>query len=195
MEAEDGQLERVLRTLQECRGVIAVKILSDEEKKGILNVEGAVEEKIILGMCKSLNKGLRDALQKEFAAAMVIQTEKFQYPHHPEMVMVSEDQIIGEQVYDKNKLEELRRNPTNLFLWENFVVYMKNLPRDPKKRSEMRVVYLPRKLVQLKELPYVEDSVFGVPSTEGDSLIKRMLAVTSEEAVLGTCLIGFSIKK
>jgi hypothetical protein len=195
VETEDAKLEGVLRTLRECRGVIAIKVLSEEERREILDIEGRVEEKIVFGLCKSLNKGLREALQREFTVAMVIQTSEFQYPHHPYMSMIWGDQVVGELVKDEKKVEELRKNPGNLFLWENFVVYMKKLPRNPKERGEMRVVYLPREPLQLKGLPYIKNSVSGTPSTEGDTLIKKMLAIQSEELTIGTCLVGFNIKK
>jgi len=195
LENRDMELERVLRTLRECRGVIAIKVLSEEEKGEILDTEGRVEEKIVFGMCKSLNKGLRKALQMEFTVAMVIQTPEFQYPHHPYMSMICGDQVVGELIEDEKRVKELRKTPGNLFLWENFVVYTKKLPRNPKERDEMRIVYLPREPPQLKGLPYIKDSVFGTPSTEGDTLIKRMLAIRSEEPIVGTCLVGFNIKK
>ncbi len=192
--AKNAQFGEVLRTLRECRGVIAIKVLSEEEKREILDVETMVEEKIAFGMCRSLNKGLREALEREFTVAVVIQTSEFRYPHHPYMVMVLGDEVMGELVNNKQKIGELRKDPYNLFLWENFVVYMKRLPRNPKERKEMRIVYLPRKPTQLQELPSVTDSVFGVPSPEGDTLIKRMLAIGSEESIVGTCLVGFNIK-
>ena len=192
---KDLELEGILRTLQECRGVLALKVLSEEEKREILDTEGRVEEKIVFGMCKSLNKGLREALQREFTVAMVIQTSEFQYPHHPYMSMICGDQVVGELIRDEKRVEELRKIPGNLFLWENFVVYMKKLPRNPKERDEMRVVYLPREPLQLKELPCTENSVFGTPSTEGDTLIKRILTIQCKEPTVGTCLVGFNIKK
>jgi len=195
MITKNAQLERVLRTLRECRGVIAVKVLSEEEKKEILDVESRVEEKIVFGMCSSLNRGVREALQREFTVAIVIQTSEFQYPHHPHMRMTCGDQVVGELVRDEEKIKELRRDPSNIFLWENFVVYIKKISRDPKERSKMRIEYLPRAPLQLQGLPYIENSVFGTPSTDGDALIKRMLDIRSKEPVLGTCLVGFDVKK
>lgn len=111
MRTRDTQLEGILKTLRECRGVIAIKVLSEEEKREILDAEIRVEQKIIFGMCKSLNKGLREALQREFTVAMVIQTSEFEYPHHPHMIMICGDQVIGEQVRDEKKVKELRKNP------------------------------------------------------------------------------------
>lgn len=88
-----------------------------------------MEEKIIFGMCKSLNRGLREALQRKFTAAMVIRSTEFQYPHHPSMNMVCDDEIVGEQVNDEKRIKELKETPGNFFLWEEFVVYVRKLPR------------------------------------------------------------------
>jgi len=193
METKNARIEEILKILRECSGVIAVKMLSEEEKKEILNAESKAEEKIVFGMCKSLNKGVREAVQREFTVAMVIQTSDFKYPHHPYMIMVCGDQVLGELVDDQKKIEELRKNPNNLFLWENFVVYMKKIPRNREEREKMRLIYLPREPVQLRGIPYVRDSVFGTPSTQCDMLIKKMLGIQSQDITIGTCLIGFNI--
>jgi len=193
MEIGNAWIEEVLMTLRECSGVIAVKILSEEEKKEILNAESKAEEKIVFGMCKSLNKGVREAVRREFAVAMVIQTSDFQYPHHPYMIMVCGDQVLGELVEDRKKIEELRKNLITSFCGRTFVVYMKKIPRNREEREKIRLIYLPRKPVQLRGIPYIRDSVFGTPSTPCDMLIKKMLAIQSQDITIGTCLIGFNI--
>ncbi len=195
MENKNGQLECVIRTLRECCGVIAARLLSEEEKQMVLDLEKNVEEKIVFGMCKSLNEGMRTALQMEFSVAMVIQSSKFPYPHHPHVSMRCDDQVIGELITDEGMLEELRKNRHNFFLWENFVVYVKRLPKDPAERSKLRIIYPPREAIQLQGLPSVKCSVFGTPSTEGDVLIKRMLDVSVEEGAVGTCLVGFTLAR
>jgi len=195
METKNGQLERVIRTLRECCGVITARLLSEEEKQMVLDLEKTVEEKIVFGMCKSLNEGVRAALQMEFTVAMVIQSSKFPYPHHPHVSMRCKDQVIGELITDDRELEELKKNPHNFFLWENFVVYVKRLPKDPEGRSKLRIIYPPREAIQLQGLPSVKCSVFGTPSTEGDALIKRILDVPSEEGAVGTCLVGFTLAR
>ncbi len=186
-------LEEVLEILRDCRGVLAIKVLTEEEKTRILHVESKVEDRIIFGMCRSLNKGLREALQREFTITMVIQTSDFDYPHHPYMNIMSGDQVIGELVHDKEKIRELRKDPSNFFLWDNFFVDRKKLPRDPEERRKLRVVYVPREPLQLRGMQSVTKAVFGTPSTEGDTLIKRMLDSKSESITIGTCLVGFDM--
>jgi hypothetical protein len=195
METKNSQLERVIRTLRECCGVIVARLLSEEEKQTVLDLERNVEEKVIFGMSKSLNEGVRTALQMEFTVAMVIQASIFPYPHHPHVSMRCDDQVVGELITDEGTLEELRKSPYNFFLWENFVVYVKRLPKDPAGRRKLRIIYPSREAIQLKSLSSVKCSVFGTPSTEGDTLIKRMLDVPSEEGSVGTCLVGFTLAR
>jgi hypothetical protein len=195
MEPTTGPLERVLRTLRECPGVIVARLLSAEEKQVLLALESTVEEKVVFGMCKSRNEGVRAALDMEFTVAMVIQSASFPYPHHPHIRMQCNDQVVGELVTDAAHLEELKTSRQNFFLWDNFVVYMPRLPTDPTARRNLRIIYPPREALQLHGLPRVTNSVFGTPSTEGDALIKSLLAIPADDGAIGTGLVGFTLAR
>jgi hypothetical protein len=192
-ECERKKIEEVLKLLKNCKGVLKIKVLTEEEKREILDVEKKVEEEIVFGMCKSLNKGVREAIQRELTIATVINSSIFEYPHHPPMVMVVDNQIVGEQINDQGDIEELKKDPNNLFLWNKFVIYVKKLPKESTERKKLRMVYLPRKPVQLDCLSFLSKCCFGVPSTKGDSLLKKILNIQSNQTVLGTCLVGFDI--
>jgi hypothetical protein len=191
----DVVIEPILERLKCSRGVLMVKVLSEEEKKAILDVESLVEEKIVYGMCKSLNQGVRESLQRRFTVAVIMDTSVFEYPHHPYMTITCGELVVGELIHDKEKIEELKKDHMNLFLWENLVVYMQRVPRSPEERKKMRLVYHSREPLQLSGLPNIRDCVFGTPSAEGDTLIKRMLNNESNETVIGTSLIGFNIER
>jgi hypothetical protein len=195
MGGKKEQLERVLRTLRACRGAVAIRVLSEDEKKALLELERRVEDNIVFGMCKSRNDGVREALQREVTAALVIQSAIFQYPHHPHMSLRCGDRVLGELVTDREKREELKKNASNFFLWDDFVVYMKRLPRGREEREKMRMIFHPREPLQLRGVPGVENSVFGTPSTEGDALIKRRMNIQGEDAHLGTCVLGFNLQR
>lgn len=188
------QLERILEILKNDEGVKTLRTLSKEEKQKLLDVEKREEKKIVYGMCMSLNKGVREALQRDFTIAIIINTSEFKYPNHPSMIITCEDQVIGEVIIEKKKVEELRKDPSNVFIWDNFVVYMKKLPRDPGERKKMRLIYVPGKPVQLVAEKCIRDSVFGTPSTEGHALLMQILSYQSMEDIIGTCLIGFNLE-
>jgi len=190
----EEKLEVVVEALRQCRGVRRLKLLTDEEKRRLLEVEAEVERRVILGICPSLNLGVREALDRPFTVAMVIQSSEFPYPHHPHMRIVLGDMVVGEQVSAKDRVSELRRSPENMFLWDNFVVYRSRLPRDMDGRRRLRFLYLPRPFPALQDLAEVRDEVLGVPSAEGDKSVKTLLGEMSSEPTLGTSLIGFSLR-
>jgi hypothetical protein len=188
-------LDAVIRALRDCRGVLETRILTEEEKRRVLEVEKKAEEKVAYGMCKTLNRGVREALAREYAVALVIDSSLFEYPHHPHMRMVCGDVVVGEQVRDNMRIEELKKDRSNFFLWENFVLYMPKLPKGPEERKKLRLIYTERPAVQLEGHPCVERSVFGTPSMEGDLLVKELLAVDSDKPTVGTCVVGFDLKR
>ena len=188
-----SNINSVLDILSQDEGVITTHLLSEEEKHCILNKEREAEDRILFGMCKSLNEGVRDAINSEYTVALIINTSVFRYPHHPHMSILWKDQIVGEQVNDDEKITELKKDRFNFFLWDTFVIYMKKLPKAPKDRDQIRFVYRRRVPLQLKGISNVCNPVFGTPSTESDLLIKDMLHIEAKEAVIGTCLIGFDL--
>ena len=188
-------VDTVLKTLRDCKGVIEARILTKNEKRRILEVEEKAEEKVAYGMCRTLNRGVREVLARDYAVALVIDSSEFEYPHHPHMKMVYDDTIVGEQIKDQKQLGELKKERSNFFLWENFVLYMTKLPRGPEERKRLRMVYMERPAVQLEGHPCVDRSVFGTPSMEGDILVKELLSVHSDKPTVGTCVVGFDLKE
>jgi hypothetical protein len=188
-----SKIRNILDILSHDEGVITTRLLSNEEKHRILNKEQEAEDRIIFGMCKSLNEGVRDAIDSEYTIALIIDTSVFRYPHHPHMSIMWKDQIVGEQVNDNEKIKELKKDRLNFFLWDTFVIYMKKLPKASKDRDQIRFVYRPRVPLQLKGISNVCNPVFGTPSTESDLLIKDMLHIEAKDADIGTCLIGFNL--
>jgi hypothetical protein len=188
-------LDLVLETLNNFKGVKKLKVLSTEEKKGILELEEEVETKIAYGMCKTINLGIRKAIKCDYTLALVIDTSIYEYPHHPSMVMVFDKDIVGEEIKDPKQIEELKKIRTNFFLWDNFVIYTRRLPKGKEARQRLRLIYNPRGISQFDIVECVKKGIFGTPSSEGDILVKNLLDYSSKDPLLGTCLIGFDVKK
>lgn len=195
METTNDCLELVLEKLRGCRGFKTLKVLTANERRHILEVEKKAEERIAYGMCRTLNQGIKEAIQRDYTVAVVMDTSIYEYPHHPYVLMVCDDAIVGEQVKDLKRIEELKRDRSNFFLWDNFVIYTQRLPKEQEERQKLRIVYPPRETLQLEGIAYVEKGTFGTPSTDGDTLVKKLLSFTSNDSVMGTCLIGFNIKR
>jgi hypothetical protein len=188
-------LNLVLKTLNNFKGVKKFKVLSAEEKKNILELEEKVEKKIAYGMCKTINDGVREALKRVYTIGLVIDTSIYEYPHHSSMVMICDDDIVGEEVKDLKQIDKLKKVRSNFFLWDNFVIYTQRLPKGKEARQRLRLIYNPREVKQLEVVECVEKGIFGTPSSEGDILVKNLLDYSSKDPLLGTCLIGFNVKK
>lgn len=195
MEDSKPCLGLVLDTLNNFKGVKKIKVLSVDEKKRILELEEKVEAKIAYGMCKTINQGIREALRRDYTVALVIDTSIYEYPHHSSMVMVCDEIIVGEEVKDLKQIDELKTIRTNFFLWDNFVIYTQRLPKEKEVRQRLRLIYNPREFPHLDIVNCVERGIFGTPSSEGDVLVKSLLDYSSEDLLLGTCLIGIDVKK
>lgn len=175
-------------------GIIRLRLLNAEEKKEILEIETQEEDKIIWGMCKSINEGVREALNRDYTIVIIIDSSKFKYPYHPHMEIRYRDQIVGEEV-SKEKAAELRREKTNIFLWETFVIYSHKTPRGPEAREEMRLHYISRPFEISKDSTEISDCILGVPSRLGDEKIKEFLESEPGGPEIGTCLIGYNLSR
>jgi hypothetical protein len=186
---------KALILLMGIRGVLLAKPLDKDGREQLLLAEAKSEERVVLGMCLSYNKGVREALGRDISIAIVINSSEFIYPHEPHMRMLYNDEVVGEEVYDDKRAAELRSSRNNTFLWDNFVVYRDRLPRDRAGREKMCITYLPRKFPELMEIEGIHNSVFAEPSMDGDMAVKNLLSFTSTDPVMGTCVVGFNIKR
>lgn len=192
MDNIDACLKDAADVLRECIGVEDIQFLTSEEKDRLLAVEEVAEDKIAYGMCKTSNNGLKEALLRDFTAVLLIDSSTYEYPHHPSMVMVYDDIVVGEQIKDPAKQEEMRKDRKNFFLWDEFVVYTLLLPREKEAKQRLRMVYKPMEVNQLDSVHCVDEAVFGTPSTEGDTLLKELMNSGETHSDIGTCVIGFN---
>ncbi|MGQ9515209.1 MAG: hypothetical protein ACUVTL_09240, partial [Thermoproteota archaeon] len=188
--------KKAVSLLLNIKGVLYAKPLKRDEVEELLKAEEFSEKKVVFGMCRTYNKGVRLALERDVSIAVVINTSEFIYPHEPQMRILYNDLVIGEEIYDKRKVEELKKSRSNVFLWNNFVIYNNRLASIVKRRDEMRLTYLPRSFPELMNIMEgIEDCIFAEPSMEGDAVIKKLLSFSSKDPVVGSCVVGFNISK
>ncbi|MEM2884766.1 MAG: hypothetical protein QXF24_01595, partial [Thermoproteota archaeon] len=115
--------EKAATLLLGFKGVLRAKPLEEGEKEELLSAEERSEKKVAFGMCRPYNEGVRLALCRDVSIAVVVDTSEFVYPHEPHMRILFRGSVVGEDIYDKEKAEELKKSKNNVFLWDNFVVY------------------------------------------------------------------------
>jgi len=182
---------KIVEALEALKGVMRVRLLEPEEKDEIIEIEMKEEEKVVWGLCRSFNEGVREALGREKTAAMVIDSSSFQYPYHPHMKIRYRDRVLGEEVSEE-EIAELKEKRPNFFIGDDFVLYLDRFPRHPKRREEVRLYYLARPFKIEECNSKVEDCILGVPSAAGDKKMKELLNVETIEPEIGTCLVGYN---
>ena len=68
----DEVIAKVLGSLMRMKGVLSAKTLGEGEKAELLSAESKSEERVVLGMCRSYNRGIREALERDASIAIVI---------------------------------------------------------------------------------------------------------------------------
>jgi len=177
-------------------GVVQVMVLDDAQKKSLLEIEGRNEEKKFMGMCKTYNKAARDAISRACTLAIVIKGGQFKSIPFPRMRMMykDKDELVGEELYDKERIEVFKKDSKNVFLWENFVIFMNKFPKDRAEYERIVIIHTPSEEIP-KDASGFGNLVMGEPCAESDQTIKEWFGFKSQEGIFGTILIGFDAVK
>ncbi len=125
-------------------------------------------------------------------------TIKFEYKD-PTIILKAGDEIVGEEISDPQKLEEIRGKPGYLISGKGFVIYTHKLRG--RKGLKVQFITLPFSLpheglrngnVKIKG---VKDIICGWPSRSVDLYIKQKYKIPVEDIKLGTLLVGLTSKK
>jgi hypothetical protein len=183
-------VKKALDFFEKLEGVVQLKVLHDAQKKSLLEIESRNEEKKFMGMCKTYNKAARDAISRKYTLATIIKGGQFKSLPFPRMRMMFRDDLVGEELYEKDRIEDLKKEKKNVFLWDNFVVFMKKFPNGKAERDELVIIHTPSAEIP-GEPSMFENLVMGEPCSESDQVIKGWLGFESQEGIFGTILIGF----
>jgi hypothetical protein len=171
-------------------GVVQLKVLYEVQKRSLLEIESRNEEKKFMGMCKTYNKAARDAVSRKYTLAIIIKGGQFKSLPFPRMRMMFGNDLVGEELYEKDRIEDLKKDSKNVFLWDNFVVFMKKFPKGKAERDKLVIIHTSSADTP-KEASMFENLVMGEPCSESDQVIKGWFGFESQEGIFGTILVGF----
>lgn len=194
-----GCTERVCSLLKECKGVCSIlEELDDSQRKTVLELEKAEEDKLVPFGASIENQSINEVLKR--AVVLLITTnEKFEY-REPTIILKADDEVVGEEISDPAKAEEIRGKPGYLFTGKNdrpFVIYTHKLRG--RKGVQIKFVTLPFSLPHdgfrkgLKNVDGISDLTCGWPSRSADLYLKQTFNLPTDDLQLGTLLIGFNI--
>ena len=184
-----SEIEKKLRSaLEGVKGVLGIKILSQEEREKILELEQEAEKHVLFGMGKSLNTGLREILKRDFIVAIANDNE-FEWPLEPAVQIVCDNEVIGEEIKSPEKAEEYKRQ--GHIVAGNLVIF-KDKAKSIMARKDFTVVLPPMSFKQLEGIDEFTDIVSASPCPPSHLFISEQMSANNAP---GTILVGFNIKK
>jgi hypothetical protein len=157
--------------------------LSPEETAEVLRLEGEAEKKVMMGLCKGMNLGLREALKRKHVFACATDLN-LSWPECSLIKIVCEGEVIGEDIYNNVKLEDLKKKGN--MVAGNLVIYRDKIKAFRERRGGVRVHLLPLEIPEL----ILCGAIVGVPSPPGDIFLKTRLGIDTEDNRLGTVVVG-----
>jgi hypothetical protein len=180
MENACSRAEGVLASL---KGIIRVQRLDAAQREAALKLEREAEEKVLMGLCKGINVGLREALSKKNAFACLTD-ETMVWPQCSYIKLYCGDELIGRDIYDEAELT--RRKEAGDIVAGNLVFYKDKMGRLKERPSEMRVHMMPMEIAELCAC----GAVVASPSPPSDNYLKGLLGADPTDRRLGTIVVG-----
>ena len=173
--------------LKNVKGIVkAVPFLSDDRSK-MLDIEQEAEKSAFMGLGNVINAGVREVLACKFIYVALTNMD-FDWGYQPSLVMKKGQELVGEEVRDKKRLEELSNRKDVWFMHQNFVIYKDKVsfPKDLMKK----VCHFEIPVLQAFENHPI---IYANPSTLGDTFIKKQYFDEINEKGLGTIFVGIDL--
>lgn len=185
--------EAMVIALSKGKGIVEVCTLSDEDRQKILEIEQEAEKKSLMGLGKVINSGVMEVLNCELIYVAITSMD-FGWGSYPNLVLKKGQEVVGEEVYDKEVIAKLSNQENVWFMHQNFVIYKDKVsfPQDlVKKICHFETPCLPAEwcVVGNDELR-CHHIIYANPSVPCDLYLKEQYFGGLDEKGFGTILVG-----
>ena len=147
-------IERVRQRLKEIKGVGETYVLLEEDRENIKELEKKADEMTLMGLGRGDNRGVKEVLKKDVVIPFTTSMD-YVWPACPNVVLMHHDRVVGEDMDDECKLNELKSCRDNLVIG-NIVIYDKELLKSIDPKNDPLIVVLPPKpCAEVDELPHL----------------------------------------
>ncbi|MGB6063823.1 MAG: hypothetical protein WBG50_03380 [Desulfomonilaceae bacterium] len=184
--------DQIVVCVRSIKGIDAAFALDAADRFQLLEIEVVAEKKAFMGMGMCYNSGIRDVLRCP-VVIVAITTMDFEWGCQSHLLLRKDDEVVGEEIRDLTRIEELEGKSNVFFLHKNFVIY-KDKVDFPRDIVEKRCCFELPALTSDESLPGLQewgDYLFCFPSTSGDVFLKKRYYGEKDEWGTGTVLFGF----
>lgn len=188
-------IETLKTEVKSVRGILDVKEFAQKDKEALVRIEKEAEEKSLLGLGKVINSGVFKVL--DLGVILVALTSmEFDWGFHPSLILKKGEIIVGEEVRDPHKIDELTSRKEVWFMHRTFVVYKDRItwPKDiMEKACHFEIPAIPCEWDCVKCLHPRSKLYFANPSPPADIFLKERYFGGQDQRGLGTILVGVEI--
>ncbi len=185
-------IERVRQRLKEIKGVGETYVLLEEDRDNIKELEKKADEMTLMGLGRGDNRGIKEVLVKDVVIPFTTSMD-YVWPCCPNVVLMHHDRVVGEDMDDECKLNELKHCKDNLIIG-NIVIYDKELLKSIDPKNDPLIVVLPsHPCVEVEELPHICNVALASPSPPTDEYLKQKMGLPQSHGT-GTFILGFDFE-
>jgi len=182
----------MLKALHKIKGIVNVHPLSEGDRKIILDIEQDAENKSLMGLGKVVNTGVRKVLNCD-AVYVALTDMNFDQGCSPSLIVKKGEEIVGEEIRDKDRIAQLSDQKDVWFLHKNFVIYKTRMtfPQDiMQKICYFETPHIPVDWCLLEDQTANHTIISSNPVMPSDVYLKKQYFNGLDEQGLGTILIG-----
>ena len=187
-------ISQVTDYLKGIRGINhAVEVSTIKEREEILQREMEGEKRVLKGLARSYNLGLRKCLTRD-VMIILSHDSSFRKPCMPTVILVNDEKIRGHEILRGENLKRFTLNEEkHAFIGRKFVVYNEEFIFKELDTHNFLFVFPPVPFPEIENFRGVFDVVSSSPNFESDAYIREVLLSSldiSEELAL--ILVGFN---
>lgn len=186
----DPSVEKVEAALRATKGILDVKWLDQEIRKRVFDLEEEVRQEGPSGTGSYYNEGVANVLSREFVC-VVLNNNEFRHATAPSLFWVAGKVVIGEEVTDAARLQELAGDENVKLLRKNFVLYLDRIKATRGQAPVFVIGGLP--FPEIEGIAGIRAVLSASPIGSADVYFKERFGWDLKAHDLGTILIGFNL--
>lgn len=175
------------------KGIQEAFVLEEGDRFRLLEIETEAEKKAFMGLGMCYNSGIREVLRLPVVIVAITNMD-FDWGCQAHILLKKGEEIVGEEVRDTTRIQELEKDENVWFLHKNFVIY-KDKVDFPNDIVEKKCCFELPALTQEQSAPdfrEITNYLYCSPSTAGDVFLKKKYYQDMDEWGTGTVLLGFT---
>lgn len=182
-------VESALKRLMDTPGVVACWVVPDEDREALRQLETEANLQLGLPGLDIVNEGINAVLGRQHIV-LVHHSPALRHPPGPIIVICDEDRIVGEEVWEPGRAEQLSEDPSAILLGKSLVLHRDALVRA--RGKPLKLAYRALPFLELEEVPGVQDVVSVTLTIPVHSQFAKKAGWDPDNPDLGTVLIGFN---